>query len=129
MYNGNDIIVNEAVTNLSKGIEDIGSASGSNNNQLVIDDLNSNKILPAPTNELPESPTSAPKPSQMSKTSVDKGVELPPPLATTNEQTQLDPMNADLNTFREVPRDQLIASPDLPNETFLHGWSSNLNLE
>ncbi|MBA0747348.1 hypothetical protein Gogos_004267 [Gossypium gossypioides] len=60
---------------------------------------------------------------------VDKGVELPPPLATTNEQTQLDPMNADLNTFGEVPLDQLIASPDLPNESFLHGWSSYLNLE
>ncbi|MBA0610911.1 hypothetical protein Godav_011662 [Gossypium davidsonii] len=50
MYNGNDIMVNEAATNLSK---------------------------------------------------VDEGVELPPPLATTNEQTQLDPMNVDLNTFRE----------------------------
>ncbi|MBA0747351.1 hypothetical protein Gogos_004267, partial [Gossypium gossypioides] len=38
-------------------------------------------------------------------------------------------MNADLNTFGEVPLDQLIASPDLPNESFLHGWSSYLNLE
>ncbi|MBA0750017.1 hypothetical protein Gogos_003884, partial [Gossypium gossypioides] len=32
---------------------------------------------------------------------VDTGVELPPPLVTTNEQTQLDPMNANLNTFGE----------------------------
>ncbi|MBA0665307.1 hypothetical protein Goklo_005175 [Gossypium klotzschianum] len=32
---------------------------------------------------------------------VDVGVELPPPLVTTNEQTQLDPMNANLNTFGE----------------------------
>ncbi|MBA0661412.1 hypothetical protein Goklo_005710 [Gossypium klotzschianum] len=78
MYNGNDIMVNEVATNLSK---------------------------------------------------VDEGVELPPPLATTNEQTQLDPMNADLNTFGEVPLNQLIESPDLPNESFLHGWSSNSNLE
>ncbi|TYJ22380.1 hypothetical protein E1A91_A08G122000v1 [Gossypium mustelinum] len=42
MYNGNVIMVNEATTNLSKGIEDIGSASGSNNNQPVIDELNFN---------------------------------------------------------------------------------------
>ncbi|MBA0729562.1 hypothetical protein Golax_022874, partial [Gossypium laxum] len=50
MYNGNDIMVNEAATNLSK---------------------------------------------------VDVGVELPPPKVTTSEQTQLDPMNVDLNTFVE----------------------------
>ncbi|TYH65363.1 hypothetical protein ES332_D06G051000v1 [Gossypium tomentosum] len=129
MYNENDILVNEVATNLSKGIEDIGSANGSNNNHPVIDELNSNHILPAPANELHESPPSAPKPTQMPKTSVDEGVELPPPLATTNEQTQLDPMNADLNTFGEVSLDQLIESPDLPNESFLHGWSSNSNLE
>ncbi|MBA0625836.1 hypothetical protein Godav_003588 [Gossypium davidsonii] len=131
MYNGNDIMVNEVATNLSKGIEDIGSANGSNNNHPVIDELNSNHILPAPANELHESPPSAPKPTQMPKTSqqVDEGVELPPPLATTNEQTQLDPMNADLNTFGEEPLNQLIESPDLPNESFLHGWSSNSNLE
>ncbi|KAK8291174.1 hypothetical protein V6Z11_D06G045500 [Gossypium hirsutum] len=76
----------------------------------------------------------------MPKTSVDEGVELPPPLATPNEQTQFDPMNTDLNTFGEVSHhkklnpfhvslDQLIESPDLPNESFLHGWSSNSNLE
>ncbi|KAK8347857.1 hypothetical protein V6Z11_A06G045900 [Gossypium hirsutum] len=142
MYNCNDIMVNEVATNLSKGIEDIGSANGSNNNQPVIDELNSNQILLAPANELHESPLSASKPTQMPKTSQqkDEGVELPPPLATTNAQTQLDPMNADLNTFGEVsyhnnsnplhaPLDQLIASLDLPNENFLHGWSSNLNLE
>ncbi|TYI21581.1 hypothetical protein ES332_A06G046800v1 [Gossypium tomentosum] len=129
MYNCNDIMVNEVATNLSKGIEDIGSANGSNNNQPVIDELNSNQILLAPANELRESPLSASKPTQMPKTSKDEGVELPPPLATTNAQTQLDPMNADLNTFGEAPLDQLIASLDLPNENFLHGWSSNLNLE
>ncbi|PPS19572.1 hypothetical protein GOBAR_AA00998 [Gossypium barbadense] len=131
MYNCNDIMVNEVATNLSKGIEDIGSANGSNNNQPVIDELNSNQILLAPANELHESPLSASKPTQMPKTSQqkDEGVELPPPLATTNAQTQLDPMNADLNTFGEAPLDQLIASLDLPNENFLHGWSSNLNLE
>ncbi|MBA0763295.1 hypothetical protein Gotri_012766 [Gossypium trilobum] len=50
MYNGNDIMVNEAVTNLSK---------------------------------------------------VNARVELPPPIVTTNEQTQLDAMNADLKTFGE----------------------------
>ncbi|KAL1150344.1 hypothetical protein V6Z11_A10G252200 [Gossypium hirsutum] len=115
MDNDNHIMVNEAATNFSKGIEDIGSASGSNNNQPVIDEPNSNQILPAL-------------------------VELPPLLVTTNEQTQLNPMNANLNTFGEVshhnnsnplhvPLDQLIASPDLPNESFLHGWSSNLNLK
>ncbi|PPR87697.1 hypothetical protein GOBAR_AA32993 [Gossypium barbadense] len=60
---------------------------------------------------------------------VDAGVKLPPPIVTTNEQTQLDPMNADLNTFGEVPLHQLIASLDLPNESFLHGWSSDLNLK
>ncbi|MBA0750018.1 hypothetical protein Gogos_003884, partial [Gossypium gossypioides] len=38
-------------------------------------------------------------------------------------------MNANLNTFGEVPLDQLIASPDLPNESFLHGWSSDSNLK
>ncbi|KAK5824221.1 hypothetical protein PVK06_018992 [Gossypium arboreum] len=131
MYNCNDIMVNEVATNLSKGIEDIGSTNGSNNNQPVIDELNSNQILLAPANELHESPLSASKPTQMPKTSQqkDEGVELPPPLATTNAQTQLDPMNADLNTFGEAPLDQLIASLDLPNENFLHGWSSNLNLE
>ncbi|KAH1057545.1 hypothetical protein J1N35_035610 [Gossypium stocksii] len=129
IYNGNDIMVNEAATNLSKGIEDIGSANGSNNNQPVIDEPNSNQVLPAAANELHESSPSAPKPTQMPKTSVDEGVELPPPLVTRNEKTQLDPMNADLNTFGEVPLDQLIASPDLPNESFLHGWSSNSNLE
>ncbi|MBA0756427.1 hypothetical protein Gogos_000077, partial [Gossypium gossypioides] len=32
---------------------------------------------------------------------VDAGVELPPPIVTTNEQTQLDAMNADLKTFEE----------------------------
>ncbi|KAA3476706.1 hypothetical protein EPI10_010661 [Gossypium australe] len=63
MYNGNDIMVNEVATNLSKGIEGIGSASGSNNNQPVIDEPNSNQILPAPANELHESPPSALKPS------------------------------------------------------------------
>ncbi|MFQ6670726.1 hypothetical protein Gotur_035529 [Gossypium turneri] len=50
MYNSNDIMVNEAATNLSK---------------------------------------------------VDVGVELPPPIVTTSEQTQLNPMNVDLNTFVE----------------------------
>ncbi|MBA0629626.1 hypothetical protein Godav_024153 [Gossypium davidsonii] len=128
MDNGNDIMVNEAAINFSKGIEDIGSASGSNNNQPVIDEPNSNQILPASANELHESP-STPQPSQMPKTLVDVGVELPPPLVTTNEQTQLDPMNANLNTFGEVPLDQLIASPDLLNESFLHGWSSDSNLK
>ncbi|PPD74201.1 hypothetical protein GOBAR_DD28880 [Gossypium barbadense] len=128
MDNDNDIMVNEAAINFSKGIEDIGSASGSNNNQPIIDEPNSNQILPAPANELHESP-STPQPSQMPKTLVDTGVELPPPLVTTNEQTQLDPMNANLNTFGEVPLDQLIASPDLPNESFLHGWSSDSNLK
>ncbi|PPS19573.1 hypothetical protein GOBAR_AA00999 [Gossypium barbadense] len=48
-YNGNNIMVNEAATNLSKGIEGIGSTSGSNNNQPVIDEPNSNQILLAPT--------------------------------------------------------------------------------
>ncbi|MBA0645987.1 hypothetical protein Goklo_014004 [Gossypium klotzschianum] len=38
-------------------------------------------------------------------------------------------MNADLKTFGEVPLDQLIASPDLPNKSFLHGWSSDSNLK
>ncbi|KAL1079953.1 hypothetical protein V6Z11_D10G256500, partial [Gossypium hirsutum] len=128
MDNDNDIMVNEAAINFSKGIEDIGSASGSNNNQPIIDEPNSNQILPAPANELHESP-STPQPSQMPKTLVDTGVELPPPLVTTNEQTQLDPMNANLNTFGEVPLDQLIASPDLPNESLLHGWSSDSNLK
>ncbi|PPS08406.1 hypothetical protein GOBAR_AA12236 [Gossypium barbadense] len=128
MDNDNHIMVNEAATNFSKGIEDIGSASGSNNNQPVIDEPNSNQIFPARTNELHESP-STPQPSQMPKTSVDAVVELLPLLVTTNEQTQLNPMNANLNTFGEVPLDQLIASPDLPNESFLHGWSSNLNLK
>ncbi|MBA0780764.1 hypothetical protein Gotri_004823 [Gossypium trilobum] len=128
MDNGNDIMVNEAAINFSKGIEDIGSASGSNNNQPVIDQPNSNQNLPASANELHESP-STPQPSQMPKTLVDVGVELPPPLVTKNEQTQLDPMNANLNTFGEVPLDQLIASPDLPNESFLHGWSSDSNLK
>ncbi|MBA0610916.1 hypothetical protein Godav_011664 [Gossypium davidsonii] len=87
MYNGNDIMVNEATTNLSKGTEDIGSTSGSNSNHRVIDEPNSNQILSAPANEIHESPPSAPKPSQMPKTLVDAGVELPPPIVTTNEQT------------------------------------------
>ncbi|MBA0756426.1 hypothetical protein Gogos_000077 [Gossypium gossypioides] len=76
----------------------------------------------------------------MPKTSVDAGVELPPPIVTTNEQTQLDAMNADLKTFEEVshqnnsnpslvPLDQLIASSDLPNKSFIHGWSSDSNLK
>ncbi|MBA0702163.1 hypothetical protein Goari_022102, partial [Gossypium aridum] len=38
-------------------------------------------------------------------------------------------MNVDLNTFVEVPLDQLIASPNLPNESYLNGWSSDLNLK
>ncbi|KAK5812150.1 hypothetical protein PVK06_027563 [Gossypium arboreum] len=97
MCNGNDIMVNEAYTNLSKGIKDIGPAGGSNNNQPIIDEPNSNQILPAPCNELHESPPSASKPSQMPKTL--------------------------------LPLNQLIASPDLPNESFLYGWISDLNLK
>ncbi|MBA0736791.1 hypothetical protein Gogos_010295, partial [Gossypium gossypioides] len=50
MYNGNDTMVNEDATNLSK---------------------------------------------------VDAGVELLPLIVTTNEQTQLNPINTDLNTFKE----------------------------
>ncbi|KAK8347856.1 hypothetical protein V6Z12_A06G045500 [Gossypium hirsutum] len=115
--NDNDIMVNETTTNLSKGIEEIfGSASGSNNNQPVIDELNSNQNLPA-----------------------NAEVELQSPL-TKNEQTQLDQMNVDLDKFGEVshhnnsnpfhvPLDQLIASPDVPNESFLHGLSSDPNFE
>ncbi|MFQ6626452.1 hypothetical protein Gotur_004577 [Gossypium turneri] len=63
----------------------------------------------------------------MAKTSIDAEVELPPPIVTTNEQTQFDLINADLNTFGKVPLDQLIASPDLPNESFLNGWTSDSN--
>ncbi|MBA0747347.1 hypothetical protein Gogos_004266 [Gossypium gossypioides] len=124
--NYNDIMVNETTTNLSKGIG-IGSASGSNNNQPVIDELNSNQNLPVSVNELHESP-SALEPSQMPNTSANAEVELQSPL-TKNEQTQLDQMNVDLDTFGEVPLDQLIASPDIPNESFLHGLSSDPNFE
>ncbi|KAK5824220.1 hypothetical protein PVK06_018991 [Gossypium arboreum] len=126
--NDNDIMVNETTTNLSKGIEEIfGSASGSNNNQPVIDELNSNQNLPVSVNELHESP-SALEPSQMPNTSANAEVELQSPL-TKNEQTQLDQMNVDLDKFGEVPLDQLIASPDVPNESFLHGLSSDPNFE
>ncbi|KAA3476704.1 tpr repeat-containingprotein [Gossypium australe] len=125
--NDNDIMVNETTTNLSKGIEDIGSAIGSNNNQPVIDELNSNQNLPVSVNELHESPTAL-EPSQMPNTSLNAEVELLSPL-TKNEQTQLGQMNVDLDTFGEVPLDQLIASPDIPNESFLHGLSSDPNFE
>ncbi|MFQ6659542.1 hypothetical protein Gotur_028405 [Gossypium turneri] len=126
MNNYNDIMVNETTTNLSKGI-DIGSASGSNNNQPVIDELNSDQNLPVSVNELHESPPAL-EPSQMPNTSANAEVELQSPL-TKNEQTQLNQMNVDLDTFGEVPLDQLIASPDIPNESFLHGLSSDPNFE